>query len=234
MSSSHDSSITRQVLDFRRTVEDFRTDCLREIIGDPRVSDICEIGRVMVFLWLVALGEAYELPRLLDRTIGERWVLRNEKESNMGERGVFGLFAGGQGAGLGLTNFSVSSTTSSRSGVNGGLKGWIAESSGVVTAWPTKSGSSGIEGRGKFREEGLSGANMSHTPDCLLLCGRGGGGIIRRCDCSSATSSMEVRGEREDILGGGAVADWVWRCSRGLMPGLEKLSTDRVARITLR
>lgn len=111
------------MLDFLRAVGDLRIEVLRITLGDPNVSDICEIGRVMVFRWVMDLGEVYELPRLLDRAIGVRWLPRNEKDSKKGDRGDLGDRIGGVGAGRGLTNLSGSSATSSSPGLKGGVIG---------------------------------------------------------------------------------------------------------------
>lgn len=61
------------------------------------------------------------------------WKENDPKYDNFGELGVL---RGGCGAGLGLTKRSGSSATSARLGLNGGVAAWIAESSGVVKAWP--------------------------------------------------------------------------------------------------
>jgi hypothetical protein len=118
----------------------------RDKLGEPRVSDVCELGRGVRFLRLEDLGEARELPLCRVRIPGERGLLK-EKDSRKGDLGDVGVLnRGGRGAGLGLTKRSGSSTTSSRLGLNGGVIAWMAESSGVVTALPKNVESSSIPG----------------------------------------------------------------------------------------
>ena len=143
MSSSQDSSITRQVFDFLRVPTGFRIECLRIKPGDERVSDVSEMERVIFCVWSCC-GSTCESFRAWDLAIEDRWLKDNEAWD--GDRGDFGDLFGGKGAGLGLTKRSGSSATSSRPGVNMGDTGCIAESSGVVSAWPTLSGSSAMLG----------------------------------------------------------------------------------------
>lgn len=66
--------MARQVLDFLRAVGGLLRECLRGGVADPRVSDICDIGRVMGARAITDLGEEKELVLLFDREIGVRCV----------------------------------------------------------------------------------------------------------------------------------------------------------------
>jgi hypothetical protein len=125
------------LLEARCCAEGCATRLLRLPFGEPKVSDICELGRGTGSLRREDFGEVWELPRLRVWVTAERGLLK-ENESNDGDSGdVAALFRGGSGAGLGLTKRSGSSATSSRLGLKGSMGVFIAESSGVVRACPT-------------------------------------------------------------------------------------------------
>lgn len=54
--------------------EGLRREPLRVTLGEPSVSDICDIGRVIELLWLDDFGEVCEFPRARDLATGERWL----------------------------------------------------------------------------------------------------------------------------------------------------------------
>lgn len=113
--------MARQVFDLRRVTLDLWAGLLRAKPGEPKVSDVCELGRVVKFFKLEDFGEARELPLCRVLAPGERGLLK-ENDSKRGDLGDVGVLSrDGRGAGLGLTNRSGSSATSSRLGLKGGV-----------------------------------------------------------------------------------------------------------------
>lgn len=113
--------MARQVFDLRRATVELGIGLSRDKLGEPNVSDVWELGRGVRFLKFEDLGEAREFPLCRVRTPDERWVSKENdpRKGDLGDVGV--LMRGGCGAGLGLTNRSGSSATSSRLGLNGGV-----------------------------------------------------------------------------------------------------------------
>ena len=113
-----------QVFDLRRATGDFGMGLPRAELGEPSVSDVCELGRAAEVFKFEDFGEAREAREFpLCRVLApnERWLLK-ENDSKNGDLGDVGVLSrGGWGAGLGLTNRSGSSATSSRLGLKGGV-----------------------------------------------------------------------------------------------------------------
>jgi hypothetical protein len=92
-------------------------DTLLGKLPEPSVSDICDEGRETDG---AALGEAGDWPRPCTIEVAGNRGLWKEKDPKYGDLGEVGVFSGGCGAGLGLTNLSGSSATSARLGLNDG------------------------------------------------------------------------------------------------------------------
>jgi len=152
-------------------------------------------------------GDDNGLPLPL-REIGDLVEFRKANPSNEGGRDPLEGLAGGRGAGLGLKKRSGSSGTFSKPGLKGGVTVWMAVSSGVVTAYATKSDSSAMGGNWSFAVGGLNGANLSHIPEFLGDNERESTEGAKTACGSSGKSSMGDNARRDDERGG-AAADWV-------------------------